>query len=89
MFLADMLIDNFKLLFSDQYYRQETEKQAVTQSAEPPKGSDMLSQLPETFTRDDLKRLSPKAKSSAISMMLRRWIDGRKVEKAGNGYRKI
>ena len=49
----------------------------------------MLSQLPETFTRDDLKRLSPKAKSSAISMMLRRWIDGRKVEKAGNGYRKI
>ena len=89
MFLADMLIDNFKLLFSDQYYRQETEKLAVTQSAEPPKCSDMLSQLPETFTRDDLKRLSPKAKNTAISMMLRRWVDGQMVEKTGNGYKKI
>ena len=89
VFLADMMVDNFKLLFSDQYYRQQTETLAVTQSAGQSKSSNLLARLPETFTRNDLKQLNPKAKNTAISMMLRRWVDGQMVEKTGNGYKKI
>ena len=89
VFIADMLVDNFRLFFGDLYLRQQQGSPVALQDArQPQKGSDLLAQLPREFTRDDLKRLHPKAKANALSMLLRRWTDSRKVEKTGNGYRK-
>lgn len=61
----------------------------ATQKSESARLSDqLLDELPDTFSRQDLAQLRPEMKDSSLRSQLSRWMKGGKIRKTAKGYQK-
>lgn len=94
LYLADYMTDVTIALFGRDIAREmapvaDIQPIATARTATATANDVVLSRLPETFAKPDLKALKPKASDSTLRGLLKKWVDEGRIEKTGANYRKM
>lgn len=94
LYLADYMTDVTIALFGRDIAREmapvaDIQPIATVRTATATANDVVLSRLPETFAKPDLKALKPKASDSTLRGLLKKWVDEGRIEKTGANYRKM